>query len=142
MDTALSTMLDELLETFEDLVDWNDRYQYIVELGYDLPQMAEADKTRQTKVDGCLSTVWLVGKVRQDQPQVIDFVADSDSVIVKGLIAVLLAIYSGRTPEEILSIDAEAIFAQLGLKEHLSSRRRNGLAAMVKRIQSLAEQQV
>jgi cysteine desulfuration protein SufE len=142
MDTTLSTMLDELLETFEDLVDWDDRYQYIVELGYDLPEMAEEDKTRKTKVDGCLSAVWLVGNVCEGETPVIEFVADSDSIIVKGLIAVLLAIYSGRTPEEILSIDIDALFAQLGLKEHLSARRRNGLGAMVKRIQSLAEQQV
>ncbi len=143
MSQGLAVTIEELFDTFDLLEEWDERYEYIIELGDQLPEMPEAWHTKENRVEGCLSSVWLVALPgeRDGQP-VVDFVADSDSLIVKGLVALLLAIYSGRTPEEILAVDIDAIFDRLGLRKHLSGTRRNGLSAMVKRIRAAAEQQL
>ncbi len=126
----------ELIENFSFLEDWEDRYGYLIELGKELPPLAEADKNEQTKVEGCMSQVWLKTKVDGD---VLTFDGESDAHIVRGLIAVLRIILSGKTKKEIQQTDVEAIFRQLGLESHLSPTRRNGFFAMVERIRSEAK---
>ena len=129
MDTA------ELIENFSFLENWEDRYAYLIELGNALPPMDSADKNDQTKVDGCMSQVWLKTDIKDN---VLTFVGESDAHIVRGLIAVLRIILSGKTKEEIRQTDVESVFKQLGLESHLSPTRRNGLFAMEDRIQSEA----
>lgn len=132
---------EEIAETFEFLEDWEERYRYVIELGRALPPLAEAERVPATRVEGCASQVWLVPEVEGQGPGArLRFRGDSDAMIVKGLIAVLRALYSGRTAREILAIDAPAQLARLGLDEHLSSQRSNGLRAMVERIRALARQ--
>lgn len=134
--------LDELLKEFEDLEDWEERYDYLIDLGKQLPDLPVELKTPEHIVKGCMSTVWLATSVVADGAQKrILIEADSDALIVKGLIVVLLAVFSGRTPEEILKLDENESFAQLGLNQHLSPQRRNGLFAMVKRVKQLALEQ-
>lgn len=127
--------LDEVVANFDLLDDWNDRYGYLIELGDSLPPMDAALKTAETKVDGCMSQVWMVAS-RNDGK--LDIVADSDAHIVRGLIAILLAMYSGKAPEAILATDANTTFAKLGLDKHLSPGRSNGLQSMVRRIKTFA----
>ncbi|MBJ3763965.1 SufE family protein [Maribius pontilimi] len=122
---------DEIAETFEFLDDWEDRYRHVIELGRDLAPMDDALKGPATKVEGCASQVWLAPKVDDGR---FDFDGDSDAMIVKGLIAVLHALYAGRPVGEVASVDAGAALSRLGLDEHLSSQRSNGLRAMVERI--------
>jgi cysteine desulfuration protein SufE len=133
--------IDEIIGNFELLDEWDDRYRYIIELGRSLPELPEEARTEANKVQGCASQVWLETKVRPngaDGP-VLTFVGDSDAHIVKGLIAILLAFYSGRTAREILSRDATALFTQLGLGEHLTPQRSNGFRSMVERIRRDAQ---
>ncbi len=125
----------ELAENFEVLDDWGDRYRYIIELGKELPAMADELKTDGSKVRGCMSQVWLVGRAEGDR---LHFLADSDAHIVRGLIAILLALFSGKTREEIDHTDPEELFQRLGLDKHLSPGRNNGLHAMVQRIKEIA----
>lgn len=125
--------VSELIENFSFLGDWEERYGYLIELGKELPPMAENDKNDRTKVEGCMSQVWL--KTTENNG-VLTFTADSDAHIVRGLIAVLQIILSGRTPDEILKTDVESVFKQLGLDSHLSPTRRNGFFSMVERIKS------
>ncbi len=129
MDTA------ELIENFSFLEDWEDRYAYLIELGKELPPMDPADKNDQTKVEGCMSQVWLKTNVDNG---ILTFVGESDAHIVRGLIAVLRIVLSGKTKEEIRQTNVEDVFKQLGLESHLSPTRRNGFFAMVERIQSEA----
>jgi cysteine desulfuration protein SufE len=130
--------IDELIEEFEELADWDDQCDYLIDLGRELPQLPAAAKTEEHRVRGCQSNVWLVPELKPGNPPRLEFVANSDAIIVNGLIAVLTILYSGRTLPEILSIDARAIFTRLGLERHLSSQRRNGLFGMVERIRQLA----
>ena len=134
----LDITFDELAENFEFLGDWEERYRYIIDLGRALPEMPEEAKTPQTKVQGCVSQVWMISKPDEQDPQRMIFIADSDAHIVRGLIAVLLIIFSGKSPEEIRAIDARKLLAQLDLEGHLSPSRSNGLFSMVKRIEDLA----
>lgn len=129
---------DDIFADFELLDDWEDRYRYVIELGRELEPLPEAARTPANKVRGCVSQVWLASNVQRsdDGKTRLHFVGDSDALIVKGLIAILLSIYSGRTPDEILAIDAQAIFDRLGLREHLTPQRSNGLSAMVERIRA------
>ena len=136
--------IDSLVEDFSLLDDWEDRYRYVIELGKDLPALADSERTEANKVRGCASQVWLVSEVarvgaEQEEEPVLCFRGDSDAHIVRGLIAILLAAYSGRKARDIASTDAEAILSRLGLREHLSSQRSNGLSSMVARIRSDAE---
>jgi cysteine desulfuration protein SufE len=129
--------LDRIRSDFTLLDDWEDRYRYVIELGRELPPLPEALRTDVNKVRGCVSQVWLHSATR-DGPHGPAFVfqGDSDAHIVRGLIAILFAIFQGKTASEILSSDAGAVFAELGLKEHLTPQRSNGFFAMVERIRS------
>ena len=124
-----------IAENLGFLDDWEDRYKYIIELGQALPPLAEAEKNSATKVNGCVSQVWLVSERDGD---VLSYRGESDAMIVRGLAAILIALYSGRSPKEIADTDAIAIFDELGLREHLSTQRSNGLVAMVNRIRAEA----
>ncbi len=138
MDAA-EPAIDDLVENFSFLDDWEDRYRYVIELGRTLPVLSETEHSDTNKVRGCASQVWLVSKVVRNGETRLLFRGDSDAHIVRGLIAILLAIYSGRTAREIVATDAEAVFSQIGLREHLTSQRSNGLSAMVARIRADAE---
>lgn len=130
--------LTEILENFELLDDWEDRYRYIIELGRALDEFPEQARTSENKVRGCASQVWIVTTIEDaaatPDPK-LTFIGDSDAHIVSGLIAILLTVYSGQTATEILKTDPQAIFQKLGLAEHLTQQRSNGLASMVQRIQ-------
>ena len=131
--------LDSIQSDFAVLDEWEDRYRYVIELGRELPDLPQALRTEATKVRGCASQVWLVtnripaGGGGRDK---LAMQGASDALIVQGLIAVLFALYEGKTADEILAIDAQKIFAELGLKDHLTQQRSNGLASMVARIRS------
>ena len=131
------TDIDEIRENFALLEDWDDRYRYVIELGRTLDPMPEAEHSAANKVQGCASQVWLSRKLaRNGGEPVLSYLGDSDAHIVRGLIAILLTLYSGRTPKEILSTDAIAVFDEFGFREHLTPQRSNGLRAMVERIRS------
>ena len=131
--------LEEIKDEFEFLGNWEDRCEYLIDAGFDLPEFPDELKTETNRVHGCQSLVWMVAnKNKANTPPTIDIQAVSDAMIVKGLIVVLLAIYSGKTPEEILRTDPREIFAELELEQHLSSARKNGLSGMVKRVQEYA----
>lgn len=131
------SQLDDIMADFELLDDWEDRYRYVIELGRGLPPLPEDKRTPQNKVQGCASQVWLSTSLEQvgtGGPAVLHFVGDSDAQIVKGLIAILFALYSGKRADEILKIDAAEAFARMGLKDHLTPQRSNGFMSMVERI--------
>lgn len=128
-------LFDDIVADFAFLDDWDDRYKYLIDLGRALPPYPEEKRDDARKVRGCASQVWLDPR-RVDGR--IEFAGDSDAHIVKGLVAVLLALYSGRTPGEILKVDAAAALAPLDLAAHLTPQRSNGLASMVKRIRAIA----
>lgn len=130
--------VDELLEEFQEMEDWDERFDYLVDLGRELPELSAEFQTEEHLVKGCMSTVWLVTQSPDSDPDKIMISADSDSLIVKGLIVVLMSYYSGLTAREILDKDAKELFTQLGLSSHLSPQRRNGLFSMVKRLRELA----
>jgi cysteine desulfuration protein SufE len=126
----------EIAENLSFLDDWEDRYKYLIELGQALPPLAEAEKNAATRVHGCVSQVWLVSEREGD---LLSYRGESDALIVRGLVAVLVALYSGRPATEIAATDAIAVFDELGLREHLTQQRSNGLIAMVNRIRSEAK---
>ena len=128
--------LDNICADFEFLDDWEDRYRYVIELGRSLSPLPDSARTEANKVRGCASQVWLTTDVdgAAGWPPRLSFEGDSDAHIVRGLIAILFAIYSGRRADEILRIDAQAVFRRLGLAEHLTPQRSNGFASMVERI--------
>ena len=130
----------DIAENLSYLDDWEDRLNYLIELGAALPPMAETDKSAGNKVRGCASNVWLVSDVDASaKPPVLRFRGQSDAIITKGLVAVLIALYSGRPATEIAETDAIAWFKTLGLSEHLGMQRSNGLVAMVNRIRGEAQ---
>ena len=137
MTNVLKTSVDELAENFELLGDWESRFAYLIDLGKGLPPMDSTDQCEANKVRGCQAQVWM--KFVPEVNGQITIVADSDAFIVKGLIALLLMIYSGKKADEILNTDGEAVLERLQLAAHLSLTRKNGLFAMVKRIRELAE---
>lgn len=129
--------LDHLKSDFELLDDWEDRYRHVIELGKDLPAFDEAARNPANKVKGCASQVWLVYRLSGPASNpVLHFSGDSDALIVKGLVAIALMIFSGRTAREILATDAAAILRDLGLHDHLTPQRSNGFAAMIERIRA------
>ncbi len=133
--------IQDLIDDFSYLDDWEDRYKYVIELGKGLAPLSDAEHSADTKVQGCVSQVWLVCE-SDDGGAHLTFRGDSDALIVKGLIAILLAMYSGQSPDAILAVDAKSIFEQLGLDEHLSPQRSNGLHAMVSRVREDAARQL
>ncbi|PRY21434.1 cysteine desulfuration protein SufE [Aliiruegeria haliotis] len=131
---------EDIVETFEFLEDWEDRYRHVIDMGKAMDPLEDNLRVPATKVDGCASQVWLVPEIEgEGGGAVFRFRGDSDAMIVRGLIAVLVALYSGLTVEEVLKVDAPAELGRLGLNDHLSSQRSNGLRAMVQRIQDLSE---
>jgi cysteine desulfuration protein SufE len=132
------TTIDEIRDNFALLEEWDDRYRYVIELGRTLEPMPEAEHSADNKVQGCVSQVWLSKKVDRGSGKepVLKYLGDSDAHIVRGLIAILLTLYSGRTPKEIVSTDAIGVFDEFGFREHLTPQRSNGLRAMVERIRS------
>jgi cysteine desulfuration protein SufE len=132
------TTIDDITENFALLDDWDDRYRYVIELGRTLAPLPDALRTDANKVQGCASQVWLSTRVARDgaAAPTLSFVGDSDAHIVRGLIAILFALYSGKSAPEILANDAVALFDKLGLREHLTPQRSNGFRSMVERIRS------
>lgn len=128
--------IEELIENFELLGDWEDRYRYIIELGRKLPEFDSAHRVEELLVRGCQSQVWLTCK---KENAVLVFAADSDAHIVRGLLAIILMMYSKKSAAEILEVNAKAVFKELGLDQHLSPSRANGLNSMVVRIQAYAQ---
>ena len=131
------TPFEKIQEDFQVIEDWEDRYRYIIELGKKLPPLSDHFKTDATKVRGCASQVW-IHTTSSGTPSILAFQADSDALIVKGLIAILLGLYSGKTAAEILQIDATSALATLSLESNLSQQRTNGLYSMIERIRSVA----
>jgi cysteine desulfuration protein SufE len=134
--------IDEIRDNFELLDDWDDRYRYVIELGRMLDPMPESEHSQANKVQGCASQVWLSKRISRndaDEPM-LNYLGDSDAHIVRGLIAILLTLYSGRTPQQILDTDAIAVFNEFGFREHLTPQRSNGLRAMVERIRTDARE--
>lgn len=130
---------EEIVEDFEFIDEWEDRYRYVIDLGKKMPAMDEAHKIAETKVNGCASQVWIMPDLSRD---VIRFTGDSDAMIVRGLIAVLHALYDGLPYKDALEVDALKEMGRLGLDQHLSAQRSNGLRAMIERLRLIAEKQV
>ena len=131
-------VLQEIIAEFSLFDDWEDKYAYLIDLGKKLPPLPQSDRTDANKVHGCTSTVWLVLRQVSGTPARYEFAADSDAHIVKGLVAVLLRIYSGKTAQEIGALDIQYFFNALGLHQYLSPSRSNGFFAMVQRVRALA----
>ena len=139
--------IEEIKDNFALLDEWDDRYRYVIELGRMLDPMPDAEHSAANKVQGCASQVWLLKQLDRshiDQSNgnepLLNYLGDSDAHIVRGLIAILLTLYSGHTPQQILSTDAAAVFEELGFREHLTPQRSNGLRAMVQRIRADARE--
>ena len=133
--TDIATIIDD----FSYIDDWEDRYRYVIDLGRDLPPFPDDERNDVNKVQGCVSQVWLTTARGDGEDPVIEFAGDSDAHIVRGLVAIMLALYSGKRASEIATTDAEALLARLGLDEHLTPQRSNGLRAMVTRIRRDAQ---
>ncbi len=145
MDTQTQNTIDslkfaEVLETFEVLEDWEERYRYLIDLGRMLPPYPEEARTEAHKVRGCVSQVWLNPRFSDENPPKLFFEGDSDAHIVKGLVALMMLLFSGKTAKEIEAVDARAVLEKLGLSRHLSPMRTNGLYSMVGRIKDIAKQ--
>jgi cysteine desulfuration protein SufE len=134
--------IDDIRENFELLEDWDDRYRYVIELGRTLEPMPEAEHSAANKVQGCVSQVWLSRNVERGGrgEALLKYRGDSDAHIVRGLIAILLTLYSGQTPQHILATDATAVLDEFGFRDHLTPQRSNGLRAMVERIRNDARE--
>jgi cysteine desulfuration protein SufE len=133
--------IDEIRDNFELLDEWDDRYRYVIELGRTLEPLLEEEHSPENKVQGCVSQVWLSKRIdgSHGEPR-INYRGDSDAHIVRGLVAIVLTLFSGRTPKEILSTDALAVFEEFGFREHLTPQRSNGLRSMVERIKTDARE--
>ncbi len=139
MSEALEMTAEELIEVMDFFDDWADKYRYIIDLGKKLQPLDESEKTEETRVLGCVSRVWMVGGLdRSTAPPVMRFRADSDAHIVRGLIAVVMILFDGQTPAAIARRDALAFLVRVGLDQHLTQSRSNGLHSMIGRIKELA----
>ena len=138
------TNINEIIENMEFLDNWEDKYKYIIELGQEINDFPEDLRNTNTKVNGCVSQVWLhsTASINSQNEKLINFIGDSDAFIVKGLIAILISIYTDKKPNEILEIDPQDIFKKFGLEEHLSPQRSNGLVSMIQRIKNDAKENV
>jgi len=135
---SVDEAIQELVDEFALLPDWEERISHVIELARSLEPLAESERVEANRVRGCASQVWLVSERRAETPEKLYFRGESDAHLVRGEIAMLMRVFSGRTPEEILSVDPQALFERLGLKEALTAQRSNGLFAMIKRIQDEA----
>ncbi len=132
---------EELVEAFEMFDDWEDRYRFLIDAAKGLPPLPAEAKTEENRVHGCQSNVWMIADSKlQDGETRVEFLADSDSVFTRGMVALVHKLYSGQTPSDILSFDIEGLLQKLELDQHLSMGRRNGLDGMVKRVKSIARQ--
>ncbi|MEL6287912.1 MAG: SufE family protein [Pseudomonadota bacterium] len=129
----MTTDIDTIRSDFEFIDDWEDRYRYVIDLGRKMPAIPDDARTEANRVRGCASQVWLVTDTKGDT---LSFAGDSDAMIVRGLIAILIATYSGKTRDGILAVDIDQIFTDLGLAEHLTQQRSNGFSSMVQRIRA------
>ena len=135
----MTATVDELVETFDLLgEDWEERFRYVIGLGRQLPAMPEDAKTEDNRVQGCQSKAWLIARQKGNGTPTLEFLADADAFIVRGLIAILLLAYSNKTPREIVDFDIDELFAKLGLDRHLTPARSNGLHSMVNKIRGFA----
>jgi cysteine desulfuration protein SufE len=130
--------IERIAQNFELLDDWDDRYRYIIELGQKLPPLGADAKVEENRVHGCVSQVWLVCRQCPARPACLNFEADSDAHIVRGLIAIILALFDGKSIDEIVALDPAPLFERLGLATHLTPSRANGFASMTQRIKALA----
>lgn len=136
----MTSSIEEIIENFSFIDDWEERYRYVIELGRDLPGLEEQDVNEANKVQGCVSQVWLKTSILQGEADpVLSFEGDSDAHIVKGLVAITLAMFSGKKASEILATDPEAIFNEIGLRDHLTPQRSNGLSSMIARVKGDAQ---
>ena len=135
----MAQTIDDIFADFDFLDDWEDRYRYVIDLGRDLKPYPEEARDAAHKVRGCVSQVWLKSTLNSDTDPVIEFVGDSDAHIVRGLVAIMMVLYSGKHASEIMAINPEAILKKLGLDEHLTPQRSNGLRAMIGRIRGEAQ---
>jgi cysteine desulfuration protein SufE len=141
--TRAAMTIDEIRDNFELLEEWDDRYRYVIELGRTLQPMPDAEHSAENKVQGCASQVWLSKQIdRSKSEPTLNYLGDSDAHIVRGLIAILLTLYSGHTPQQILATDAIKVFDEFGFREHLTPQRSNGLRSMVERIRNDAREAV
>jgi cysteine desulfuration protein SufE len=132
--------INQIIADFEFLDDWEDRYRYVIELGKALEPLDVAERTEANKVRGCASQVWLsTRRIKRHGDTVLHFVGDSDALIVRGLVAIVIALFDGKPASEIIAADAEAVFRRLDLRAHLTAQRSNGLRALVNRIRADAE---
>lgn len=135
--------IERVIQAFEMMPGWQERYGLIIDMGRKLPPMPEADKVDDNLLDGCLSKVWMTAELDTDeQPPVLRLTADSDSQIVRGLIAIVFEVFNNRPPAEILETDIESVFQQLELEQHITPGRRNGLSSMVRRVRELARMEM
>ena len=133
--------IDEIRDNFALLEEWDDRYRYVIELGRMLDPLPEAEHSPHNKVQGCVSQVWLSKNIDRSKGEPrLNYRGDSDAHIVRGLIAILLTLYSGHTPKQILTTDALKVFNEFGFREHLTPQRSNGLRSMVERIRTDARE--
>lgn len=134
--------LDDIIADFSFIDDWEDRYRYVMELGKELDELPEALRNADHKVKGCASQVWLVTNIQKNEAgsATLSFIGDSDSALVRGLIAILLSTYSGKSAQDILSINASEILTKLDLQDHITPQRSNGFSAMAARIHHDAKQ--
>lgn len=135
---SIEQTIEELADEFALLPDWEERISHVIELARTLEPISEAERIEANRVRGCVSRVWLISERKLDAPEKLYFRGDSDAHLVRGEVAMLLRIFSGRTPAEILSIDPRAVFERLGLKDALTAQRSNGLFSMMSRIQEQA----
>lgn len=135
---GIQQAIEELADEFALLPDWEERIAHVIELARGLAPLTDEERNEETRVRGCVSRVWLVSERRPEAPELLFFRGDSDAHLVRGEIAMLLRIFSGRTPEEILSVDPRGVFERLGLKDALTQQRSNGLFAMMSRMQQEA----
>lgn len=130
--------LDTIIEDFEFLDDWEDKYRYVIEIGKSMPDLPDSEKTAENKVHGCVSQVWLTSQIEGESDPVVVFAGDSDAHIVRGLVAIMIAAMSGRKASEIEAFDAASLLKTLGLEDNLTPQRSNGLRAMVARMKDEA----
>ncbi len=129
----------EIVEAFEVLSDWDDRYEFITDLGRELDAMPAADRTERNRVQGCTTPTWVTGHLTADDPPVMDYRVDVEGALVRGLVVVLLVPFQGKTPEDVMARDIGDYLSRLGLEEHLSPNRRQGMHAFIARVKSIAE---
>lgn len=135
---TFSDKFDEIVDTFQFISDWETRYQFLMELGEELPPLDGIYQVDENRVHACMSKVWIVAEPDEADPRILHFIGDCDTATIKGLVAVLIALYSGNTPKAILDVDADQVFEKLGLYDHLSPNRHVGVYAIVEKIKEIS----